>query len=108
MVVLVFAALYVVVAHHVAGRLFRGALADSLVLAAGVAIVTSMALAAVGVLAGDVWSMLIESIRVGNGHMSYRVERVPWRNHRWPIFVTAATVFLVVTATRWKRGSQTA
>jgi hypothetical protein len=43
MVVLVFAALYVVVAHHVAGRLFRGALADSLVLAAGVAIVTSMA-----------------------------------------------------------------
>jgi hypothetical protein len=40
--------------------------------------------------------------------MSHRVGRVPWRNHRWPIFVTAATVFLVVTATRWKRGSQTA
>ena len=108
MVVLVFAAIYVVVAHLVAGRLFRGALADSVVLATGTAMVTSLALAAVGVLAGDVWSMLIESVRVGNGHMSYRVERVPWRNHQWPIFATAAAVFLVVAAARWKRESKTA
>jgi hypothetical protein len=108
MVGLAFAAIYVVVAHYVAGRLFRGALADSVVLATGMAMVTSVALAGVGVLAGDVWSMLIESIRVGNGHMSYRVSRVPWRNHPWPIFVMGAALFLVVAAIRWERQSKTA
>jgi hypothetical protein len=52
MVGLAFAAIYVVVAHYVAGRLFRGALADSVVLATGMAMVTSVALAGVGVLVG--------------------------------------------------------
>ena len=108
MVILAFAAIYIAVAYQVAARVLRGALADSVVLATGTAVLTSMALAGAGVLAGDVWSMLIESIRVGNGHMSYRVARVPWRNHPWPIFVTGAALFLVIAAVRWKRESKTA
>jgi hypothetical protein len=40
--------------------------------------------------------------------MSYRVSRVPWRNHPWPIFVMGAALFLVVAAIRWERQSKTA
>jgi hypothetical protein len=103
LVMLSFAAIYVLVAYQIAARLFRGALADSAALAIGMSLAVAVALGVIGVLAGDVWAGLIESIRVGNGHMSYRVERVPWRQHPIQLFACGTALFIAVAGVRWKR-----
>jgi hypothetical protein len=51
-----------------------------------------------GVLLGEVWSDLMENIRLGNGHLSYRVERIPWGHHRLGIFVGGVALFWVLAA----------
>ena len=101
-VMLAFAAIYGLIARVVAQRLFRGAMADSLALSVAITLVTALALSFVGVLAGGVWSGLIESLRVGNGHISYRVERVPWRQYPVPLFISGVALFMCVAATTWK------
>jgi hypothetical protein len=53
------------------------------------AIVTSAA----GVLAGEQWSGLWENLRIGNGHLSYRVERIPWTHHRLGLFLGGMLLF---------------
>lgn len=103
LVMLSFTAIYVLAARHIATRLFRGALADSTVLAFGMTLAVAVAFSGIGVLAGEVWSMLIESIRVGNGHMSYRVERVPWRQYPVQLFAGGAVLFIAVAALRWRQ-----
>ena len=103
LVMLSFAAIYVLVAHQIAARLFRGALADSATLALGMTLAVAVAVSVIGVLAGEVWAMLVESIRVGNGHMSYRVERVPWRQYPMQLFACGAVLFITVAAMRWRQ-----
>ena len=103
LVMLSFAAIYLLVAWEIAARLFRGALGESTALAFGMTLAVAGAFGVIGALAGEVWSMLIESIRVGNGHMSYRVERVPWRQFRVQLFAAAAVLFLAMAAIRWRQ-----
>ena len=43
-----------------------------------------------------------EVLRVGNGHLSYRTERLPWRQYRPAIIATALGVFWLVAAVRVK------
>jgi hypothetical protein len=43
-----------------------------------IALFLSLAMAAASAMLGDLWSWFIEGLRVGNDHMSYRVERL-WR-----------------------------
>jgi hypothetical protein len=100
-VMLGFAVIYLAVAQQVAQRLLGGALADSRVLAAAVSLAAAGAFALVGLFAGEVWSAAIESIRVGNGHMSYRVERIPWRQYPIPLFIAGVALFMLVAATTW-------
>jgi hypothetical protein len=59
---------------------------------------TSVIASAVGVLLGEVWSDLMENIRVGNGHLSYRSERIPWSHHRLEIFVGGVFLFWLLAA----------
>lgn len=42
----------------------------------------SIIASALGTLLGEVWSLTLENIRLDNGHLSYRVERIPWSHHR--------------------------
>jgi hypothetical protein len=42
---------------------------------------TSVIAGAVGALAAEVWSGLVESVRLGTGHLRYRAERIPWNHH---------------------------
>lgn len=47
---------------------------------------------------GQVWAGLVETIRIGNGHLSYRASRIPWAHHR---VSTGISVAVVVLFTLW-------
>jgi len=59
---------------------------------------TSVIASVVGVLLGEVWSDLMENMRLGNGHLSYRVERIPWGHHRLGMFVGGVVLFWLLAA----------
>ena len=42
---------------------------------------------------GEVWSGIAESFRIGNGHMSYRTQRLLWGRYRTEMFSGALIVF---------------
>ncbi len=68
--------------------------------AAIMAVFLSFVFAAAITMLGDVWSGAVESLRIGNGHMSYRLQRLWWLRH-WPELFTAAIIvfWLAVAAT---------
>jgi hypothetical protein len=103
LVMIGFGLLYAALARHVAGRIFQSAIGDSGALASAMTIVIALVFAAIGLFAGEVWTGLIESIRLGNGHVSYRADRVPWRQYPVPIFVVGTVVFLVAAIGKWKQ-----
>jgi hypothetical protein len=99
-VLLVFALAYVVIAYQLAGVVMRRFSGDErCALAFAVIIVSVMALF-VAVVVGDSWSIGAEVLRVGNGHLSYRTERLPWRQYRLGITATSLGVFWLVAAVR--------
>jgi hypothetical protein len=66
----------------------------------------SIAASAVGVVAGELWSLLAEGYRVSsNNHMSYRGARIPWTHHRPAIFAAGLIVFWVVALRPRRRGT---
>lgn len=42
---------------------------------------------------GELWSLTVESSRIGTGHMSYRAQRLWWGQHRILLFVALLVVF---------------
>jgi hypothetical protein len=64
---------------------------------------TSIAGGACGVLAGEQWSVILENLRVGNGHLSYRIERIPWNHHRLGLFVGGVIVFWLIVGYHYYR-----
>ncbi len=59
------------------------------------ALLLSLVFAAGSAMLGELWCLLVETIRIGNGHMSYRVERLWWGRHRIELFACSLLVFLV-------------
>jgi hypothetical protein len=63
----------------------------------------SLAVSAGGMMAGETWSETLESLRLGTGHLSYRMLLIPWSHHRLEIFMVGVTLFwLAAVAQRWK------
>jgi hypothetical protein len=58
------------------------------------ALFVSLAMTLGGSMLGEVWAGLVETFRIGNGHMSYRTFRLWWPRHR-------TEVFLVWLVTSW-------
>lgn len=54
-----------------------------------------------GLLAGEEWSGLMENFRVGNGHLSYRLDRLPWVRHRIEFFVLCLALFCIAVLARY-------
>jgi hypothetical protein len=101
-VLMVFGLAYVAIAYQLVGAVTRRFPGDErFALAAALIIVSAMTVFA-AVLIGDSWSIGAEVLRVGNGHLSYRTERLPWRQHRPAIIATALGVFWLVAAVRIK------
>jgi hypothetical protein len=101
-VLLLFAFAYVLIAQRLVGavtRRFPGE--EPFALGAAVIIVSAVTVFA-AVLAGDIWSIAAEILRVGNGHLSYRTERLPWRQYRPAIVAAALGVFWVLAIVRIK------
>ena len=48
-------------------------------------------------------AQLIEVIRVGNGHMSYRADRIPWAHYHASLFALYFALFWSVVAIRFVR-----
>ncbi len=53
----------------------------------------SVVIAAAGTMLGEIWSEVVESFRVGNGHMSYRLQRLWWARYRAELFTGAIITF---------------
>ena len=54
----------------------------------------------VGVLVGGLWSIVIEELRLNSGHLSYRMNRIPFRQHWAMLFVCGFVVFGLVALLR--------
>lgn len=60
----------------------------------------SFAFAAAGLLGLDEWAEMMESIRVGTGHMSYRGFRLPCSHHHNFIFCALLALFWIIALTQ--------
>jgi hypothetical protein len=99
-VLLVFATIYGLAASALATRAGQRLDWSPMPLAI-VILVGSVALAVVGFLVGDLWSGLAEAVRVGNGHISYRLNRVPWRRHPEIMFGACMVLSWLIGAFRY-------
>jgi len=98
-VILIFAAFYAAAAYLLAGRIRKrfppgepGYWVMTLTLALGVSLA--------GLAFGNLWSIVIEEIRMNSGHLSYRMNRLPFRRY-WEIVVLCGIgVFALVALIR--------
>jgi hypothetical protein len=93
-----FAVLFGLVASRVNRRIIQGSLGTSALASTMALAAASVALAIVGFGAANVWLGLAETIRLGNGHVSYRAERVPLRQHPMAMFLAGLVLFWLIAA----------
>ncbi|MGH9657151.1 MAG: hypothetical protein ACRD96_01335 [Bryobacteraceae bacterium] len=58
----------------------------------------SLAAGAGSTMLGQMWGWLVETIRIGNGHMSYRAQRLWWNRNATVLFAGAVLVFWAAAA----------
>ena len=102
MVFLALGTMYVMAAYALAGRIARRFPADEWVAGVFATLALSLAAALVAVAIGDMLSIGAEILRVGNGHLSYRAERLPWRRHRAFVFAAAVGLFWLLSLLRYR------
>lgn len=103
-VVLSFFGLYGLASYHIARRIWQHfPPADGWVPGSALVAVMSFAASIAGLLLGELWSANIEMIRVGNGHMSYRANRIPWNQHEPLLLVGLWGLFLLLSAIAYRR-----
>src|SRR5205814_7604322 len=95
--------LYGFLARRLVGRLRRRyPPEDGWTVAFLIVILSSLAFGVGGVMLGDQWSIVAENIRVGTGHLSYRVDRLPWARHQIGFFVLCVVLFWGAAAARYR------
>jgi len=96
-VILAFTLLYGWVASMIAKMVRRRVeLEDGVLIVLGVTLIASLLLSAVGAMAGDVWSITAETHRLGNGHLSYRTNQLPWIRHRLWFFLGGLAIYWLI------------
>ena len=100
-----FLALYGLVAGLMILRLWaRYPPSDGWLAGVMVVLLCSIAFGVGGVLLGEAWSNGVESARIGNGHLSYRVDRLPWARYRAELFTLLVILFWCIAAViGWRR-----
>ena len=61
------------------------------------ALFLSLAFAIGCTMLGEVWCWIIESKRIGNSHMSFRVQQLWWDRHQGAVFAGAVVAFWLAT-----------
>jgi hypothetical protein len=87
LVMLSFGAFYAAIAYLISRRLNSSAMT----------IYLSVVWPGIAVLLGEAWAILIEQLRLGTG---YRMDRIPWRHHRFALFVAAVALYWIVVLLR--------
>jgi len=87
------AALYVAAAVHLARRTRRRFPRDEKTAAGLATLFASVGIGIVFLVLGHLWHGTVEMIRLGNTHMSYRAERLGWREHSGEVFALAVLLF---------------
>lgn len=103
-VILGFAFLYALASYGLAGAIRRRFPSDEWAAFLIATVAMSVLASIVGVMLGDLWSVLIENLRMGSGHLSYRIDRIPWRLHWGEAFICGLVVFWLVAAVRARVG----
>ena len=104
-VILSFAVFYGFAANGIARRVLRRFPPDEECMMAVLAtVITSAVVSTAGVLVGEEWSQVAETFRVGNGHLSYRVNRIPWNQHRLGLFIGGVILFWLIVGYYYWRG----
>ena len=95
-VIVFFALMFAGVAYLFAGRIRQrfppgepGFWVMALVMAAGISLV--------GVLIGMFGSIIVEELRMGSGHLSFRMNRIPFRAH-WVVLFAGGVIIFILTA----------
>ncbi|MBI1787292.1 MAG: hypothetical protein HYR60_07035 [Acidobacteria bacterium] len=102
-VILSFAVLYGFAASVVARRVRCRFPLDEGWLAGVVAtVMTSAVVSTAGVLLGEMWSLAAETVRIGNDHLSYRVDRIPWNQHRLDFFAGGVVLFWLIAGLHYR------
>lgn len=104
-VLLVFAALYGFAANGSLRALFVRFPPDEpwpalIATAAG-----AIAFSATGVIFGGLGASIVEMIQLGDMHMSYRADRLPWAQHSLLIFSGGVVIFVIIASIRWRRSA---
>jgi hypothetical protein len=87
------AAFYIAAAALLARSIRRRFPPDEKVAAVLATLFISVVLAIVVQVLGHLWDGVVEMIRVGNTHMSHRVERLGWRQYSEEVFVLTLVAF---------------
>lgn len=66
---------------------------DGWITGATMILLLSLGFAVAGTMLGDLWSRTVEGFRVGNGHLSYRTQRLPWFRHGSALFASMLILF---------------
>jgi len=67
-----------------------------------VTLVASVFLTVVAVMFGEIWAGLVEAIRIGNEHLSFRAARIPWANQHEYLFCGGLLLFWSTTAIQYR------
>ena len=76
---------------------------EGMVLVLAILALTSLAFGVAGMLLGQLWSIVAENLRVGTGHLSYRVGRLPSERHRMIFCLFCVLLFWSAVWARSKR-----
>jgi len=106
MVFLALGTMYVMAAYTMAGRIARRFPVDEWVAGTFATLALSLAAAFVAVSIGHMLSIGAEILRVGNGHLSYRADRLPWRQHRLFLFAAGVGLFWLLALLRYRDESR--
>jgi hypothetical protein len=89
-------------AYHLCGGIFRSI--DSKASMTLVIFIASVLASACGVLVGEMWALAVETLRIGNAHLSFRTARIPWSNERGYVFAVGLVIFwLIAVFQYWRR-----
>jgi hypothetical protein len=86
--------LFAVVSRHIAGRVPAGGEGDWRVSAVVLALLTPVA-AGLALALTQMWAWTAETLRLRNGHISYRAFHLPASRYGWVVVAVAALVFAV-------------
>jgi hypothetical protein len=107
-VLLVFAALYGFAANGFLRQLFVRFPPDEPWPALVGTVAGAIGISATGVIVGGLGASIVEMIQLGDMHMSYRADRLPWSRHWLLMFAGGIVLFSVIASIRWRNSDQSA